>query len=96
VRALLASGSQSAMNAMNHALSMGQVSFQGVRQVVLLAAISRVTNVSGLLCYLSIRFGPRSFRYATMSSTSSSVSTMRPPKDREPTGSCASVKLKNR
>ena len=36
------------------------------------------------------------FRYATMSSTSSSVSTMKPPRDREPTGSCASVKLKNR
>ena len=49
-----------------------------------------------LLCYLTIRFGPRSFRYATMSSTSSSVSTMRPPRDREPTGSSASVKLKNR
>jgi hypothetical protein len=42
------------------------------------------------------RFGPRSFRYATMSSTSLSVSTMKPPRDREPTGSCASVKLKNR
>ena len=42
------------------------------------------------------RFGPRSFRYATMSSTSLSVSTMKPPRDAEPTGSSASVKLKNR
>jgi hypothetical protein len=45
--------------------------------------------LSGLLCYLSIRFGPSSFRYATMSSTSLSVSTMKPPRDREPTGSSA-------
>ena len=53
-------------------------------------------NLSGLLCYLSIRFGPRSFKYATMSSTSLSVSVMRPPSDREPTRSCAPVKLKDR
>ena len=44
----------------------------------------------------SIRFGQRSFKYATMSSTSLSVRLMRPPRDREPTGSCSSVKLKNR
>ena len=50
----------------------------------------------GQRCYLSIRFGPRSFRYATMSSTSSSVSMMSPPRVAEPTGSSASVKLKNR
>ena len=31
-----------------------------------------------------------------MSSTSPSVSTRRPPRDRDPTGSSASVKLKNR
>jgi hypothetical protein len=47
-------------------------------------------------CYLSLRSGPRSFRYATMSSTSWSVNTMKPPRLAEPTGSCASVKLKNR
>jgi len=36
---------------------MGQVSFQGIRQVILLTA-HPVTHVSGLICYLSIRFGP--------------------------------------
>ena len=42
------------------------------------------------------RFGPRSFRYATMSSTSPSVRVMNPPRVAEPTGSSASVKLKKR
>ena len=68
-----------------HVTMFGFCRLSDTRQVVLLAAISRVTNVSGFVCYLSIRFGPRSFKYATMSSTSSSVSTMKPPRDAEPT-----------